>query len=191
MSGGSIKQHTGLLAECNLIQSLSNIYKKKALKVVAAKVALVARFDFSNVASGRKRSASAGINYRNQLDEKFEKWQEPDKAPVLKALPKPNLDAKKRRGGRRMRRLKERFEETAMMKQANTRAFSTQQGEYGDDAMGITMGLLDTADSGGAIRKVTEKRKMRQANTKSSRKRAMQMAQQSKSKDGLASRRKL
>jgi U4/U6 small nuclear ribonucleoprotein PRP31 len=86
-----------------------------------------------------------------------------------------------------MRRLKERFEETAMMKQANTRAFSAQHGEYGDDAMGLTLGILDTADSGGAIRKVSEKRKMRQANTKASRKRAMQMAQQSKNKDGLAS----
>ena len=119
--------------------------------------------------------------------EKFEKWQEPDKAPVLKALPKPDLDVKKRRGGKRSRSWKERFEETAMMKQANTRAFSAQQGEYGDDAMGITMGLLDTADSGGAIRKVAETRKIRQANTKSSRKRAMQMAQQAKNKDGLAS----
>lgn len=86
-----------------------------------------------------------------------------------------------------MRRWKERFEETALMKQANTRAFSSQQGEYGDDAMGITMGLLDTADSGGAIRRVTEKRKMGQANTKASRKRAAQMAQQAKNKDGLAS----
>ena len=86
-----------------------------------------------------------------------------------------------------MRRWKERFEETAMMKQANTRAFSAQQGEYGDDAMGITMGLLDTADSGGAIRKVSEKRKMRQANTKASRKRALALAQQAKNKDGLAS----
>lgn len=187
LSGGSIKQHTGVLAECDLIQSLSNIYKKKALKVVAAKLALVARFDFSNVDSGRQRSASTGVKYRKQLEEKFEKWQEPNKAPVSKALPKPNLEAKKRRGGRRMRRLKERFEETALMKQANTRAFSTQQGEYGDDAMGITLGLLDTADSGGGIRKVTEKRKMRQANTKATRKRAMQMSQQAKNKDGMAS----
>jgi U4/U6 small nuclear ribonucleoprotein PRP31 len=88
-----------------------------------------------------------------------------------------------------MRRWKERFEETAMMKQANTRAFSSQQGEYGDDAMGITMGLLDTADSGGAIRKMTEKRKMRQANTKASRKRAVQMAQHisGNNANGLAS----
>ncbi len=85
-----------------------------------------------------------------------------------------------------MRRWKERFEETTMMKQANTRAFSSAQGEYGDDAMGITMGLLDSADGGGNIRKTTEKRKMRQANTKSSRKRATLLEQRAQNKDGLA-----
>ena len=76
-----------------------------------------------------------------------------------------------------MRRLKERYEETALMKQANTRAFSAQAGEYGDDAMGLTMGLLGTSSEvgGGSIRKTTEKRKMKQANTKASRKRAAQM----------------
>ena len=77
-----------------------------------------------------------------------------------------------------MRRIKERYEETAMMKQANTRAFSAKAGEYGDDAMGLTMGLLDTSDvvGAGSMRKTTEKRKMRQANTKKSRKRQAQMS---------------
>lgn len=186
-SSTNAKQHAGVLVDCELVQSISNAHRQKALKAVAGKLALAARYDFSNVDSGRPRNASVGVSYKDQLRVKFEKWQEPDRAPVLKALPKPNLDAKKRRGGRRMRRMKERFEETAMMKQANTRAFRTQQGEYGDDSMGITMGLLDTADNGGAIRRVTEKRKMRQADTKASRKRAMQMAQKAKNKDGLAS----
>ena len=74
------------------------------------------------------------------------------------------------------------------MKQANTRAFSAQSGEYGDDAMGLTMGLLDTADvsAGGALRKTTEKRKMKFANTKASRKKAAQMAASSNT-SGLAS----
>lgn len=88
-----------------------------------------------------------------------------------------------------MRRLKERYEETALMKQANTRAFSTQAGEYGDDAMGKTLGLLDTAEvtAGGALRKNTaEKRKVKFANTKASRKKAAQM-QQSANTSGLAS----
>jgi len=91
-----------------------------------------------------------------------------------------------------MRRLKERYDETAMMKQANTRAFSAKAGEYGDDAMGLTMGLLDSAEvaAAGSIRNTTEKRKMRQANTKSSRKRQVQMkaiAAQGRSSSGIAS----
>lgn len=82
-----------------------------------------------------------------------------------------------------MRQLKARFEETALMKQANTRAFSAQAGEYGDDAMGLTMGLLDTAgvDTGNGVRRAgagAEKRKARQTNTKASRKRAAIMARQ-------------
>ena len=100
---------------------------------------------------------------------------------------RPDLTVKKRRGGRKMRQLKERFEETALMKQANTRAFSAQTGEYGDDAMGLTMGLLDTAQqeggggSGSVRKQVAEKRKMRQTNTKATRKRAAQMARYSSS----------
>lgn len=91
-----------------------------------------------------------------------------------------------------MRRMKERYEETAMMKQANTRAFSAKAGEYGDDAMGLTMGLLDTAEVAGAgsLRKTSEKRKMRQANSKASRKRQAQMsaiAKQGASTSGMAS----
>lgn len=88
-----------------------------------------------------------------------------------------------------MRRIKERFEETSMMKQANTRAFASQAGEYGDDSMGLTMGLLDTAEvsAGGNLRKTTEKRKIRFANTKASRKKQAQMSAASSNRSGLAS----
>ena len=75
------------------------------------------------------------------------------------------------------------------MKQANTRAFSLQSGEYGDDAMGRSMGMLDT--EGGQLRKTFQKRVMSQANTKASRKRdAHQMkaaAGSSTNANGLAS----
>jgi U4/U6 small nuclear ribonucleoprotein PRP31 len=91
-----------------------------------------------------------------------------------------------------MRRIKERFEETELMKQANTRAFSSQSGEYGDDAMGRSMGMLDlSAEGSGKVRKTSEKRKMSQANTKASRKRDAQLkivaALGSGNSNGLAS----
>jgi U4/U6 small nuclear ribonucleoprotein PRP31 len=87
------------------------------------------------------------------------------------------METKKRRGGKRIRRLKERFEETDLMKQANRRGFASEVGEYGDDAMGLTLGMLDSKQGTGNARSildVAEKRKIRQANTKASRKRAMQ-----------------
>lgn len=97
------------------------------------------------------------------------------------------MTTKKRRGGKRIRRLKEKFEETQLMKQANKRAFSTEVGEYGDDAMGMTLGMLDTRDQGTSrIRQnTTPIQKMRHANTKASRKRAIQMS--SGNTNGLAS----
>ena len=177
-------QHAGYLIECDLVQSMPNYLKMKAVKAVAGKLALVARTDHVNVESGRKRTNDVGRKFHEELRQKFAKWDEPDKAQVVKALPKPDLTTKKRRGGRRIRRMKERFEETEMMKQANRRAFSTESGEYGDDSMGLTLGMLDTKD-GGAMRNTVEKRKMRQSNTKASRKRAIQMS--SGTTNGLAS----
>ena len=184
MATQSRTQHAGYLIECELVQSTPNYLKMKATKAVAGKLALAARTDHVNVESGRERTSAVGRKLHEELRRKINKWEEPDKAQVVKALPKPDLSTKKRRGGRRIRRLKERFEETDMMKQANRRAFSAEAGEYGDDAMGLTLGMLDTKD-GGAMRNTIEKRKMKQANTKASRKRAIQMS--SGTTNGLAS----
>ena len=47
-----------------------------------------------------------------------------------------------------MRLLKEKFTESEMMKQANRRGFSVETGEYGDDAMGLTLGMLEKTKDG-------------------------------------------
>lgn len=88
LSTSNTQQHVGILAECDLIRNTPKHMQKKALKVVASKLALAARFDFVNVDSGRPRSASTGLQFRHDIEQKFERLQEPDKAPVLKALPK-------------------------------------------------------------------------------------------------------
>mmetsp|Transcript_30848 Transcript_30848/g.67705 ORF Transcript_30848/g.67705 Transcript_30848/m.67705 type:complete len:547 (-) Transcript_30848:78-1718(-) len=184
MSSTHGQPHSGVLMECDLVSKCPKYLQRKALKTVAAKLALAARCDYVNVETGRVRTADAGKKFRAEIESKIEKWEEPDKAQTVKALPKPDLTTKKRRGGKRIRRMKERFEETELMKQANKRAFSKETGEYGDDAMGLTLGMLDTKE-GGNLRIATEKRKMRQANTKASRKRAIQMS--SGTTNGLAS----
>ena len=75
------------------------------------------------------------------------------------------------------------------MKQANTRAFSIQTGEYGDDAMGRTLGLLEMSTGSVGASATTEhssirsknnieQKKMKYANTRASRKKAAQMNRQ-------------
>lgn len=43
------------------------------------------------------------------MQKKIEKWQEPPPAKQIKVLPAPDAEIKKRRGGRRARKYKERY----------------------------------------------------------------------------------
>ena len=66
------------------------------------------------------------LQYVLQADmkKKVEKWQEPAPAKQHKVLPVPDLEPKKRRGGRRFRKMKERYGLTDMRKAANRCGFS-------------------------------------------------------------------
>ena len=87
-SNTGVGPHMGVLVDCDLVQACPSSLQRKALKLVAAKLALAIRYDFSNVDAGRPRSAQTGMELRRQLETKLEHLQTPDKAPVLKALPK-------------------------------------------------------------------------------------------------------
>jgi U4/U6 small nuclear ribonucleoprotein PRP31 len=139
------KPHTGILSECEMVQSCPKHLQRQVLKMIASKVALAACVDCV-----------------------------------------PDLETRKRRGGKRIRRLKENYEETELIKQANKRVFSQSTGEYGDDAMGLTMGMLDSAQ-GGALCNKASIQKLRQSNTKASRKKAAQMAAQATNPGSLSS----
>ncbi|OQR80462.1 U4/U6 small nuclear ribonucleoprotein Prp31, partial [Thraustotheca clavata] len=83
-SSMSTLRHTGILFNCELIQSLPPDLRMKAQRVVAGKVALAARVD-----SQPHRTASCGQQFYIDLLDKFEKWQAPNKAKTKKALPRP------------------------------------------------------------------------------------------------------
>jgi U4/U6 small nuclear ribonucleoprotein PRP31 len=80
--------HAGILMECDLVTSLPNYLGMRAAKAVAGKLALAARADHVNVESGRARTSDVGRRMREELVAKFAKWEEPDRAQVVKALPK-------------------------------------------------------------------------------------------------------
>lgn len=56
---------------------------------------------------------------REEMEKKIEKWQEPPPAKIDKPLPVPDQEPKKRRGGRRLRKLKERYGMTDVRKLQN------------------------------------------------------------------------
>ena len=88
MATQSRTQHAGYLMDCELVQSCPNYLKMRATKAVAGKLALAVRCDHINVESGRQRTADVGRKFKEELRSKFAKWEEPDKAQVVKALPK-------------------------------------------------------------------------------------------------------
>ena len=61
--------------------------------------------------------------YREEIEKKIEKFQEPPAVKATRALPAPIEAPKKRRGGRRVRKMKERYAVTELRKQANRMNF--------------------------------------------------------------------
>eukprot|EP00953_Heterococcus_sp_UTEX-ZZ885_P031647 16587-Heterococcus_DN1.PRE.7 len=164
----SIALHIGLIIHSDVCQSAPPYLRMRALKVAAAKVTLAARCDVH----GTDGNAATGLKFRAELEAKIEKWQEPDKAKIKKALPKPDEVKKSRRGGKRVRRFKEKFAMTDVRKEQNKMSFAGESYEYGDSAMGRDFGMLGKA--GGKMRapaqkeqKQTVTKKMRVANLSS------------------------
>ena len=62
---------------------------------------------------------SKGREMREGIEKTLEKLQEPSKRKEKKALPAPIEKARKKRGGRRHRKMKERFEVTELSKFQN------------------------------------------------------------------------
>lgn len=136
-----------MLYQSELVQSCPQYLRRKALKVLSAKLVLAARVDsYHNAVS----DGSEGQRLRRLVCEKIDKWQEPPKAKTKKALPIPEEKKKSRRGGKRVRRWKERFAMTEVRQQQNRIKVSTNEGEYGDSAMGRDLGMLSSSENTGS-----------------------------------------
>ena len=70
--------------------------RKKAARNVSAKVTLAARIDSFH----ESLNGDAGQNLLEELEKKFEKWQEPPPVKEVKALPRPDDAPRQKRGGK-------------------------------------------------------------------------------------------
>ncbi|EME27259.1 U4/U6 small nuclear ribonucleoprotein PRP31 [Galdieria sulphuraria] len=121
--------HEGYIFRYSEVQSLPYGLRKKGNRLISAKVSLAARVD----AAKQSRDGRIGRQLKEEVRQKFEKWQEPPPAKTAKPLPVPDEKPKKRRGGRRLRKQKQLYAVTELRKQQNRLAFGKPEESYGND----------------------------------------------------------
>eukprot|EP00823_Brevimastigomonas_motovehiculus_P005989 TRINITY_DN468_c0_g1_i1.p1 TRINITY_DN468_c0_g1~~TRINITY_DN468_c0_g1_i1.p1 ORF type:complete len:649 (-),score=271.01 TRINITY_DN468_c0_g1_i1:78-2024(-) len=134
--------HMGMLGKVDLVANCPQPLRMRALRVLAAKVALAARID----AAQDDSTGAKGAEMREAVDKKIEKWQAPPDPKKKKALPMPLEKPKKRRGGRRFRKMKEKYKVTELQKQKNRVAFG--KAETTDDYTGEGYGMIGQEGAG-------------------------------------------
>mmetsp|Transcript_76715 Transcript_76715/g.153946 ORF Transcript_76715/g.153946 Transcript_76715/m.153946 type:complete len:499 (+) Transcript_76715:79-1575(+) len=174
--------HTGIVYFCTVVQQAPPYLRRKAIKVLAGKLALAARIDMHQ----SNTTGDAGRKMRGEVDAKIAKWQEPEQARTKKALPAPDDRPSKKRGGKRARKYKEKFGMTETRKEANKRSFADFSGEYGDDAMGSDVGMLGSKQAGSSSKlRLPQAREKKPSAQQKNQRRAVQLS--SGATNGLSS----
>eukprot|EP00047_Mylnosiga_fluctuans_P005205 m.239043 g.239043 ORF g.239043 m.239043 type:complete len:504 (+) comp13410_c0_seq1:13-1524(+) len=137
-SSAAALPHTGFIYHSPLVQQQHPDIRRKAARLVAAKLALAARVDATS--TGVDRKATVGIDLREELERKIEKALEPPPAKAEKALPAPDDAPRKKRGGRRFRAQKEKYGSSELRKQANRMNFGEIEEDIFQEEMGPSMG---------------------------------------------------
>ncbi|XP_072970539.1 U4/U6 small nuclear ribonucleoprotein Prp31 homolog [Typha angustifolia] len=134
----------GYLEQAEIFQSTPPSLRTRACRLLAAKSTLAARVDSTR----GDPTGKMGRNLREEVRKKIEKWQEPPPAKQPKPLPVPDSEPKKKRGGRRLRKMKERYAITDMRKLANRMQFGVPEESSLGDGLGEGYGMLGQAGSG-------------------------------------------
>uniref|UniRef100_A0A2N9GQ24 Nop domain-containing protein n=1 Tax=Fagus sylvatica TaxID=28930 RepID=A0A2N9GQ24_FAGSY len=134
----------GYIEQTEIFQTTPPSLRMRACRLLAAKSTLAARVDSTR----GDPSGKNGREFRELICKKIEKWQEPPPAKQPKPLPVPDSEPKKKRGGRRLRKMKERYAITDMRKLANRMQFGIPEESSLGDGLGEGYGMLGQAGSG-------------------------------------------
>lgn len=161
-SSKSVMPHTGFVYYCDMVQNSPPDLRRKAARLCANKCAIVARVDACHASP----DGSVGRSYREKVEKALDKLQEPPPVKQVKALPAPIDQPGKKRGGKRVRRMKERMAMTEFRKQANRMNFGDIEDDAYQEDLGFTSGVLGKAGKG-RIRapQIDEKTKVRISKT--------------------------
>lgn len=133
-SGLEVK-HAGFVQRCDLIQNTPPQLRTKVMRLVAGKCTLACRAD----SYGDSKDGEIGERFKEDIEQKAIKMQEPPPPKEVKALPIPPEASGKRRGGRRLRKMKERFGMTQMRQLSNRVQFGQEEDTSSDGLLGVGM----------------------------------------------------
>ncbi|XP_047500301.1 U4/U6 small nuclear ribonucleoprotein Prp31-like [Penaeus chinensis] len=156
MAQTSMLPHTGHIYYCDIVQETPPDLRSKAARIVAAKATLAARVDSMHGSP----TGAQGLILREEVEKKLDKLQEPPPVKAVKPLPPPIDAPGKKRGGRRVRKMKERMAVTDLRKAQNRMNFGEIEEDAYQDDLGYTRGQLGKGGAG-RIRKVTVDEKTR------------------------------
>eukprot|EP01087_Luapelamoeba_hula_P019608 TRINITY_DN6513_c0_g1_i2.p1 TRINITY_DN6513_c0_g1~~TRINITY_DN6513_c0_g1_i2.p1 ORF type:complete len:525 (-),score=100.12 TRINITY_DN6513_c0_g1_i2:44-1468(-) len=141
------RAHAGFINDTDVVQTTPRSLQEKARRLISGKCTLAARVDaFQDTPGGE-----VGRRLRDEVEKKIEKWQEPPPPKAVKPLAAPDSAPKKRRGGKRVRKLKEQYQMTEMRRQANRMSFGVEaEATYGNASLG--MGMLSSQGGNGRVR---------------------------------------
>lgn len=154
--------HTGFCYYCDIVQNTPPDMRRKAARLVATKCTLAARVDACHESSDGR----IGRMLRDEVERKLDKLQEPPPVKFVKPLPKPIDQSKKKRGGKRVRKMKERYALTEFRKHANRMNFAEIEDDAYQEDLGYTRGTIGKAGTGRIrLPQVDEKTKVRISKT--------------------------
>jgi U4/U6 small nuclear ribonucleoprotein PRP31 len=156
------KRNTGFIFYSEIVQACPPDLRRKIARLVANKATLASRVD----AAHESVNGIIGQNFREDIEKKIDKLLEPPPVKFAKPLPKPLDGPKKKRGGKRVRKQKERFAVTELRKHANRMNFGEIEDDAYQDDLGYTRGTIGKKSTG-SIRmpQLDEKTKVRISKT--------------------------
>ncbi|EMG50742.1 prpf31 U4/U6 small nuclear ribonucleoprotein Prp31 [Candida maltosa Xu316] len=129
-------QQTGYIYHSDLVKYLPPEIIRSVMRVISGKVVLAARIDLSKSSP----SGELGQKYLEEIQSKIDKLLTPPEQTPDKALPAPIEQKSKKRGGRKVRKLKERFQMSELRKAQNKMEFGKQEDSI-MDSFGEEIGL--------------------------------------------------
>lgn len=157
-SSTAITPHTGFVYTCDIVKRTPTDLRRKAARLVACKCTLAARVDSFHESS----LGNVGGVLREEIERKLDKLQEPPPVKQVKPLPAPIDQPRKKRGGKRVRKMKERYGMTDLRKQANRINFAEIEEDAYQNDLEFSLGQIGKGGTG-RIRapQIDEKTKVR------------------------------